>query len=61
MSAPVKCPECGNEQGLYARADIRWNVEQQGWIICDLEQVIDCTECDAEFELPADWPHPLHP
>jgi len=47
----VACPECGDEHHIYARADIRWNAEQQAWAIGDIEDQLECTECDASWSL----------
>jgi len=41
-----RCPECGNRDYLYGRADCRWNFEWQVWVIGDMEDEIECTECD---------------
>lgn len=60
MSAPlVACPNCGNQEGIYARADIRWQSMTQSWEIADIEADLDCTECDHNWPLPKDWPRPL--
>jgi len=41
-----RCPECGDRDHLYGRADCRWSFEQQEWVVGDMEDEIDCTECD---------------
>ena len=51
VTARRKCPNCDNEQGLYDRADIRWNVEAGEWIIGDAEGNVECTECDWQGDI----------
>ena len=41
-----RCPCCGTEEGIYARADIRWMPATQTWEATDIEDQLDCTECD---------------
>ena len=61
MSAPVvACPSCGSDVAIWARADIHWQAFTQSWEIKEVEQAIDCMECDHEFPLPKDWPHPVN-
>jgi hypothetical protein len=45
-SATYACPDCGDNEHLYDRADLRWNPIDQAWEIGDAEGNIDCTECD---------------
>lgn len=60
MSAvKVACPACGSSDGIYARADIHWQALTQSWEIKDIEQEIDCMECDHAFPLPDNCPHPI--
>lgn len=59
-SATVACPHCGNDQGIYARADIRWQPTTQSWEIADIEADLDCMACDHAWPLPRDWPRPLN-
>lgn len=50
----LACPECGDSDHLYDRADVRYDFETGDWVIGDREGTIDCTECDwngAESEL----------
>lgn len=47
----LTCPACGSEYGIYGRADIRWQPLTQSWEIGDMEDTLDCTECDAMFSL----------
>ena len=59
MSAPVSCPKCGAIEGIYARIDARGNQERGAWVVCpDIDQPLDCSNCDHEFELADGWPHP---
>lgn len=48
MKTTYRCPECGNRDGLYVRADLRWDAEDQEWqpVMDSLEEGVDCTECD---------------
>lgn len=47
METGYRCPECGNERGLYVRADLRWCREVRKWVPCSgMEDAVDCTECD---------------
>lgn len=55
-----RCPECGNADGLYVRADLRWHSETLEWRpdYSSIEEEVDCTECDhvgaiADFEVQA--------
>lgn len=41
-----RCPECGASDGLYGRGDVRWNFSEQEWQSVEVEDLIDCTECD---------------
>jgi DNA-directed RNA polymerase subunit RPC12/RpoP len=43
-----RCPECGSEEGLYVRADLRWNAGTREWepVLDSIEEGVDCTECD---------------
>jgi hypothetical protein len=45
------CPRCGNSEGIYARADIRWDAKVREWIPTDVEDQLDCIECDTCFTL----------
>jgi ribosomal protein S27E len=54
----VACPNCGNTNGIYARADIRWQDVTHSWEICEIVAPLDCNECEHEWELPKDWPTP---
>ena len=40
------CPNCGGTDSLYGRADIRWSHDRLEWIVGDMEDGIECTECD---------------
>jgi DNA-directed RNA polymerase subunit RPC12/RpoP len=58
MATIYRCPECGNQDGLYARSDVRWDPEAREWRNVDsgMEDEVDCTECDhcapmADFEV----------
>ena len=48
MRIMYRCPECGNREGLYVRADLRWHHETESWEPCldSIEEGVDCTECD---------------
>lgn len=48
------CPNCGTEEGIYARADLRWQPKTQSWDISEVEDTLDCTECDHEWSL-SNW------
>ena len=58
--AEYRCPECGNMESLYMRADIRWNPHEKSWDPVDGSEedyAVDCTDCDwtgplAECEFP---------
>lgn len=41
-----RCPECGDRDHLYGRADCKWNHDRQEWVVGDMEDQIECTECD---------------
>lgn len=41
-----RCPECGDRDHLYGRADVRWDFDRQEWTVGDMEDQIECTECD---------------
>lgn len=41
-----RCPECGDAEHLYGRADVRWNRTVGAWVPGDMEDGIECTECD---------------
>jgi hypothetical protein len=41
-----RCPECGDADHLYARADIHWDRTSEIWRIGNMEDAVDCTECD---------------
>jgi DNA-directed RNA polymerase subunit RPC12/RpoP len=44
-----RCPECGDRDHLYMRADIRWSFKRQEWIHVhgsEEDHDVDCTECD---------------
>lgn len=41
-----RCPECGDRDHLYGRADARWSHDDQDWIVTFMEDEIECTECD---------------
>ena len=41
-----RCPECGERNHLYGRADCRWDHDRQEWVVGDMENAIECTECD---------------
>lgn len=42
-----KCPQCGDENHIYAKADIRW--ENGAWEVSHIEEQLECTECDESF------------
>lgn len=48
----LACPNCGDETHIYARCDARWNPETGGWIALELEDELDCTECDHAWPCP---------
>ena len=41
-----RCPECGGREHLYGRSDCHWDFKKQEWVVGDMEDEIDCTECD---------------
>lgn len=42
-----KCPNCGTEDGLYRRADVRWQPGREAWeTVADIGSEVDCTQCD---------------
>lgn len=54
--AQYRCPQCGSNDRLYIRADLRWMPGDGTWKMCDAEDEVDCTECDhmgpiAEYEV----------
>lgn len=44
-----KCPKCGDQAHIYGRADVRWNETLNAWEVGDVEELLECTECDEEF------------
>lgn len=54
----ICCPACGNENSVYARADIRWQAATQSWEVAHIETELDCTECDHAWQMPDAWPQP---
>ena len=66
MTTQIKrCPECGDINHLYDRADVRWDPAEGDWVIGDTEGTIECTTCDwsgessaIDAELPFDFPLP---
>ena len=36
---------CGADTHLYGRADTRWDPGEDTWVIADMEDEIDCTNC----------------
>lgn len=48
MKLIYRCPECGTTDGLYVRADLRWNDQTLVWEPCldSIEEGVDCTNCD---------------
>ena len=67
MAVSYRCPKCGSQDGLYIRADMRWDPAAYEWsVVRDSigEDEVDCTECDylgpiAKFELDDDCPEEL--
>ncbi len=45
----LRCPECGSRDALVGRADTRWDPKAREWMVTDMETIIDCDECQAEF------------
>lgn len=43
----IKCPHCGDSNHIYGRADVRW--KDGAWHVGDVEELLECTECDEEF------------
>jgi predicted RNA-binding Zn-ribbon protein involved in translation (DUF1610 family) len=44
-----QCPQCGDNEHLYMRADICWNPESGQWSYVsgsEEDYAVDCTECD---------------
>lgn len=41
-----RCPQCGDDRHLYGRADSRWNPDLGEWVTSEMEDEIECTECD---------------
>ena len=41
-----RCPECGDHKHLYRGVSARWDFEAQAWVRGDLEDEVDCTNCD---------------
>jgi ribosomal protein S27E len=46
----VKCPQCGNTESLYRNAEMRWDSDIGQWELSYVHYVVDCTECDHEFD-----------
>lgn len=44
-----KCPQCGDENHIYGRADVRWDPGLNVWSVGDVEEQLECTECDESF------------
>ncbi|RXR28984.1 hypothetical protein [Sphingobium fluviale] len=51
MADEPKCPNCGTTNGIYAKADLRWQAMTQSWEISEVEDTLDCTECDHSWSL----------
>lgn len=45
------CPNCGGVEGIYARADLRWQDATQSWEISHIEDELDCSTCDHNWSL----------
>lgn len=41
-----RCPECGDRDHLYGRSDCRWDFDAQEWVVGDMEDQIECSDCD---------------
>jgi hypothetical protein len=41
-----RCPQCHEDSGVYARADLHWCPHDKVWQIADVEDTLDCTHCD---------------
>jgi RNase P subunit RPR2 len=57
----VACPKCYSPKSLnILHADVRWDTKRKGWfpVFPRDGHVVECGECDHEFELPAEWPQP---
>lgn len=46
----MKCPKCGDKFSLYRNGDVRWIVDVQEWQLVYVDYVVDCTECDHQFD-----------
>ncbi|WP_226018437.1 hypothetical protein [Novosphingobium sp. FKTRR1] len=41
-----RCPECGDRDHLSGRSDSRWDFARQEWVVGDMEDQVECMECD---------------
>lgn len=48
METIFRCPECGSQDSLYVRSDVRWDPIKREWrnVYGGMEDTVDCTECD---------------
>lgn len=42
-----RCPDCGDADHLYGKADVKWDRVAKAWIIAEWEEDgVECTTCD---------------
>ena len=48
METIYRCPECGSQDSMYVRSDVRWDPDAREWrnVFGGMEDTVDCTECD---------------
>ena len=45
----MECPKCGDNTLIYRKADLLWDPRVEAWIVEFMDEIAECTECDAKF------------